>query len=47
MIGERWRESDAVVKVDEGYRKDVWGRYGSVLKAFEDMEAKVLEGEKK
>ena len=47
LIGGRWRESEAVVKVDEGYREDVWGRYGKVLGTFEEMEQRVLEGEKR
>jgi len=47
LIGERWRESEAVVKVDEGYREGVWRRYGGVLGAFEEMEGKVLEGEER
>ena len=47
LIGERWHESEAVVKVDEGYRKEVWGRYGSVLAAFEGMEQDVLKGEER
>jgi len=45
LIGGRWRESEAVVKVDEGYRSEVWEKYGKVLGAFEEMEKKVLEGE--
>jgi len=47
LIGERWRESEAIEKVDEGYRADVWERYGKVLKTFEEMEGKVLEGEER
>jgi xylulokinase len=47
LIGERWRESEAVVKVDDGYRKDVWAKYGKVLKAFEEMEGDVLAGEER
>lgn len=45
LIGARWRESEAVVKVDEGYRPDVWERYGAVLDPFEQMEQEVLAGE--
>ncbi|KAG9247293.1 hypothetical protein BJ878DRAFT_201103 [Calycina marina] len=41
-IGERWRESEAVEKVDVGYREEVWGRYGDVLGAFGEMEQRVL-----
>ncbi|KAG0651846.1 putative D-xylulose kinase A [Hyphodiscus hymeniophilus] len=47
LIGDRWRESEAVVKVDDGYRKEVWGRYGDVLEAFEMMEQEVLKGEER
>lgn len=45
LIGERWRESEAVEKVDKGYRSEVWGRYKGVLGAFAEMEGRVLEGE--
>jgi xylulokinase len=47
LIGERWHESDAIEKVDEGYRKDVWEKYGKVLGAFEEMEQKVLAGQER
>lgn len=47
LIGERWRESEAVEKVDIGYREDVWGRYGNVLGAFEELEGRVLAGEER
>ncbi|CAL3964729.1 unnamed protein product [Diplocarpon coronariae] len=47
LIGGRWRESEAVVKVDLGYREDVWGRYGDVLRSFEGMEKTVLDGEER
>jgi xylulokinase len=47
LIGERWRESEAVAKVVDGYRKEVWERYGNVLGAFEEMEKRVLEGEER
>ncbi|TVY43357.1 putative D-xylulose kinase A [Lachnellula subtilissima] len=47
LIGERWKESEAVEKVDEGYRKDAFERYGNVLKAFEQMEGDVLAGEER
>jgi xylulokinase len=45
LIGDRWRESDAVEKVDLGYRDDVWDKYGKVLGTFEQMEQEVLAGE--
>lgn len=47
LIGERWRESEAVEKIGEGYRADVWERYGKVLDAFEEMEKRVLAGEER
>lgn len=47
LIGDRWRESEAVEKVDEGYRADVWAKYGSVLGTFEKMEGEVLAGEER
>jgi xylulokinase len=47
LIGGRWRESEAVVKVDEGYREEVWKKYGDVLGRFEEMENEILEGEER
>jgi len=47
LIGGRWRMSEAVEKVDEGYRADVWAEYGSVLGTFEKMEGEVLAGEER
>ncbi|KAI1777819.1 actin-like ATPase domain-containing protein [Hypoxylon cercidicola] len=43
LIGARWREEDAVQKVDDGYRDGVFQRYGNVLGAFEEMEGRILE----
>lgn len=47
LIGKRWNESEAIEKVDDGYREEVWGKYGKVLGAFEEMEQKVLAGEER
>jgi xylulokinase len=47
LIGKRWRESEAVEKVDVGYREDVWGRYGGILGAFEEIEHRILAGEER
>ena len=47
LIGERWRESEAIVKVDEGYRAETWKKYGDVLGKFEEMETEVLKGEER
>ena len=47
LIGERWREGEAVEKICDGYRRDVWERYGDVLDAFEEMEMRVLAGEER
>lgn len=47
LIGGRWRESEAVKKIDIGYREDVWKKYGDILPVFEKMERTVLAGEKK
>ncbi|KAK7204079.1 hypothetical protein BZA70DRAFT_199893 [Myxozyma melibiosi] len=38
FLGERWDESTMINKVDVGYRKGVWERYGAALKAFEELE---------
>ncbi|KAI0887449.1 actin-like ATPase domain-containing protein [Annulohypoxylon maeteangense] len=43
LIGERWREEDAVQKVDDGFRDGVFQKYGRVLGAFEEMEKRILE----
>jgi xylulokinase len=47
LIGERWRASEAIEKVDVGYRADVWAKYGNVLGTFEEMEGRVLVGEER
>ncbi len=47
LIGERWREGEAVEKVDVGYREDLFGRYGKILPAFADMEERILAGEER
>jgi xylulokinase len=47
LIGRRWEESEAVEKIGEGYRRDVWEKYGKVLDAFEEMEKTVLAGEER
>ncbi|TAQ87761.1 hypothetical protein B7494_g3914 [Chlorociboria aeruginascens] len=47
LIGKRWREREAVEKIDQGYREDVFRKYGNVLKAFEEMEGRVLAGEER
>lgn len=46
LIGARWREEDAIQKVDAGYRAGVFEQYGDVLGAFEAMEKEILAGEK-
>jgi xylulokinase len=47
LIGKRWREEDAVAKIDEGYRPEVWRKYGDVLPGFDEMERVVLAGEER
>jgi xylulokinase len=47
LIGRRWEESEAVEKIGEGFRRDVWEKYGKVLDAFEEMEKRVLAGEER
>lgn len=47
LIGERWSESEAIVKVDDGYKKEIWDKYEDVLDRFEECEKKVLAGEKR
>lgn len=43
LIGKRWREETAVVKVDDGYKAEVFERYGNVLGAFGEMEERILK----
>jgi xylulokinase len=45
LIGRRWREDEAVLKVGQGYHPDLWKQYGDILPVFEEMERKVLAGE--
>jgi len=45
LIGKRWRESEAVDKVDEGYKPEIWKKYDEILPAFEEVEKRVLAGE--
>jgi xylulokinase len=47
LIGGRWRESEAVSKIDDGYREQVWKQYADILPAFEEMENTVLAGEER
>lgn len=47
LIGKRWRESEAVERVDVGFREGVFDRYGDVLGTFEEMERRVLAGEER
>ncbi|KAH7041081.1 actin-like ATPase domain-containing protein [Microdochium trichocladiopsis] len=43
LIGKRWKEEEAIQKVDDGYREGVFESYGRVLGAFEEMERRVLK----
>ena len=45
LIGSRWREEDFVKKVDIGYRKGVWEKYGAAVEGFDKMESVCLEVE--
>ena len=47
LIGDRWSESEAIEKVDDGYKKDIWDKYEEVIGKFEECEKKVLAGEKR
>lgn len=47
LIGDRWRESEAVKKICDGYKEDIWNQYQEVLPAFEDLEKQVLAGEER
>jgi xylulokinase len=47
LIGARWRESEAIVKVDDGYKPEVWKKYDGILPVFEEVEKRVLAGEER
>ncbi len=47
LIGERWRESEAVEKIDIGYRPDVFKKYGDILNTFEELEGVALAREER
>lgn len=47
LIGERWNECEAIVKVDDGYKKEIWDKYENILDKFEECEKMVLAGEKR
>ncbi|KAK4199061.1 putative xylulose kinase [Triangularia verruculosa] len=42
LIGKRWKEEGAIQRVDDGYKKGVFEKYGNVLGAFEKMEEEIL-----
>ncbi|KAH7349923.1 D-xylulose kinase [Plectosphaerella cucumerina] len=43
LIGRRWKEEEAIEKVDVGYRNGVFEMYGKVVPAFEEMEKQILK----
>ncbi|EEY20640.1 xylulose kinase [Verticillium alfalfae VaMs.102] len=43
LIGARWKEDEAVERVDIGYRKGIFERYGEVVDSFEEMEKRILQ----
>lgn len=47
LIGKRWKEEGSIEKVDQGYRKGTYEKYGQVLGTFEEMEKKLLAQENK
>jgi len=47
LIGSRWREDEATVKVDDGYRPEIWKKYEKIVPVFEEMEQRVLAGEER
>ncbi|KAL1875904.1 hypothetical protein VTK73DRAFT_9759 [Phialemonium thermophilum] len=46
LIGKRWKEEGAIQKVDDGYKRGVFEKYGRVLGAFEKMELEILKDNK-
>jgi xylulokinase len=47
LIGSRWQESAATVKLNEGYRPAIWKMYEEILPSFEEMEQQILATEKR
>ena len=47
LIGKRWKEEGSIERVDQGYRKGVYEKYGNVLGTFEEMEHVLLAQEGK
>ncbi|KAK9448083.1 uncharacterized protein V1518DRAFT_334088 [Limtongia smithiae] len=43
FLADRWDESTMIAKVDVGYRKGLWEKYGEVLPAFETAEKVAVE----
>lgn len=43
LIGKRWKEEGVIQRVDEGYKKGVFEKYGNVLGVFEKMEEEILK----
>ncbi|KAM0284378.1 hypothetical protein ACHAQH_001954, partial [Verticillium albo-atrum] len=43
LIGARWKEDEAVERVDVGYREGVFEKYGEVVDPFEEMEKRILK----
>jgi len=43
LVGKRWNEAEFVKKVDQGYRKGVFEKYGEALEGFAHMEEEVIK----
>jgi xylulokinase len=46
MVASRWNEAEFVKKVDQGYRKGVFEKYGEAVKGFGEMEEVVKRNTK-
>jgi len=46
-VGKRWKEEGAIQKADDGFKDGVFQKYGAVLGAFEKMELKILDEQRK
>jgi xylulokinase len=44
FIAKRWEEEGFVKRIDVGYRKGIWERYGDALKGFEMLEQQAVAG---
>lgn len=42
FLAARWTDEGAVEKIDDGFRPATYQKYGDILRAFDDMEQRLL-----